>query len=492
MISLIDAGPGTGKTYTLVFACYLIKRDIIGEISPTDEQQHIFDYLMEEFSSKTSICCFAHSNKVKDVLNKRLGKKVDIYTFHGAGRSCVVKRYGHQKMNSNRTESIIQALTGQSISSMEKKERWEWLAVKQVCKYLKIEDKVVSEEALEYIQMKYPSLSSYTISGNVLDKAEQVLKVAKRPDGEIDFEDMIWMGKDAVMQHKDRFGNVKFRYDLGIVDESQDIFQSSYTLITRMCKNVLFCGDKNQAINAFTGASEEMYNDIAKKADAIMPLKQTLRCPPHICDLANMIRPGGITPGPNREKGTNRTIDIHSLPGILKGTELYPGNTLIVSRTNAAIIGTTLFLMNQGVEAIVLNKDLGKELKNFIKSFRVSSIPALLKALNAYVDRSKWSGNPLWEHICRNKAECVKEFVNRASDYNNISHIINESFTKFINGYKLTTVHGAKGLEAENVFVIAPPIELPAAMQHPIGAQQETNLHFVAVTRSALNIWWVK
>jgi superfamily I DNA and RNA helicase len=58
---------------------------------------------------------------------------------------------------------------------------------------------------------------------------------------------MLWLGLKSVKQPL---------YDLGFVDESQDISKCAYHLVTRLCRNVVFCGDKNQAINAFAGASQ--------------------------------------------------------------------------------------------------------------------------------------------------------------------------------------------------------------------------------------------
>jgi superfamily I DNA/RNA helicase len=56
----------------------------------------------------------------------------------------------------------------------------------------------------------------------------------------------------------------------------------------------------------------------------------------------------------------------------------------------------------------------------------------------------------------------------------------------------LSTVHKAKGLEADNVFIICPEL-LPMRMegQQEWEYQQELNLKYVAVTRAKKRLVWV-
>ena len=43
-ISLIDAGPGTGKTYCLTNGYLILSEAVFGKIPATDEQEQIFEY----------------------------------------------------------------------------------------------------------------------------------------------------------------------------------------------------------------------------------------------------------------------------------------------------------------------------------------------------------------------------------------------------------------------------------------------------------------
>ena len=215
MISLIDAGPGTGKTFSLVYGYLTLSQQLVRSIEPTEEQQAIFSYLQEEFHKDSSVCFFAHGREIKKKLEKGLkNTKAHVHTLHGAGYSVLKKRFGYQRKVNNRTESHIKLLTGQSLHEMKWDEKREWMGVKRIIHYLKTEAMEPTQEVLDYLLLKYADLSNYSLPSDCLDKAADLLEKAAIPDGTVEFADMPWMAK----QH-----NKGFIYDLGFVDESQDV-----------------------------------------------------------------------------------------------------------------------------------------------------------------------------------------------------------------------------------------------------------------------------
>ena len=61
---------------------------------------------------------------------------------------------------------------------------------------------------------------------------------------------------------------------------------------------------------------------------------------------------------------------------------------------------------------------------------------------------------------------------------------IDKLFKDSDKGICFSTIHKSKGLEADNVFIIAlNKLPLQRAMKNPIQAQQEWNLCYVAYTR---------
>jgi DNA helicase-2/ATP-dependent DNA helicase PcrA len=483
-ILLIDAGPGTGKSFTLNNGYRILSHQIVGRLNPTEEQQAVFDYLQDEYGflkPPFKVCFFAHNNSTKDNLTHRLPPKTRVQTFHGAGMSAIMARYRYQKLDSTRSEKLISDITGKHLRDMPSEEKFHWLCIKKYVHYLKLENLTPSQESMDYIRMKYPDMSIYRIPDDWYDRSTRLIDKASIINGSIEFVDMLWLGLKSVKQPI---------YDLGFVDESQDISKCAYHLVTRLCKNVVFCGDKNQAINAFAGASEEMYDNIFKVSDAVLPLKVTLRCPPFICDMANAIRKNGIIPGPVTENGLHETIDYNSLPEKLVQS-CTPRNSLIISRTNAAVISCALLLHRSNIPCQIIDKDLADEVRYFFGSFHTRDINKLKDAVDAYEARGVKSKNLMWAQMCSDKAEYARELLNSVSNWNQLIALIEETFEKHLDGYKLSSIHKAKGLEAANIFILNPPIELPAAMAHPVAKEQEINLHFVALTRSSKNLYWV-
>lgn len=483
MLSLINAGPGSGKTFTLVNGYLTLAKKLLVPVEPTEEQGAIFEFLQSEFNYNDSVCFFAHNNSTKETLEKRLMKEAKVFTFHGAGQSAIIDKWRFHKPDFRRTEKLIGTITGRELRDMSWSEKSEWYAIKRLVHYFKLENVEPSQAMYDYILKKYADMSAYRLPEDWLDRTVRLLELCAIPNNTVEYDDMLWLGAKAAKAKRPR-------YKIGFVDESQDISRCSYDLVTHMCEHVVFCGDKNQAINAFAGASEEMYDSIAQKCDAKLPLKMTLRNPPFICDMANTIRPGGVIKGPNTIDGEHKTITYASLPREL-AEKCRPNNTLIISRTNAAVVGCAILLHKAGVEAQIVDRELSEEITNFIKSFKTTDLRKINDALNEYEAKAAKSKNPLWVQMCQDKAAYTRQLVNAVSTFTELLKLVKDTFEKYPKGFKLSSIHRSKGMEAKNVFILNPPVELEMAMNHPIAREQEINLHFVAITRSAKNLYWV-
>lgn len=481
MIALIDAGPGTGKTYSLINGYLSFSQQLLRPLEPTEEQSEIFKFMKEEFSRTTKTCFFAHGKEIKKKLVKNLkSTPADVHTLHGMGMSVLIKQFGFQKLVYDRTDKFIENHIGRKLTSLSFTKRREYTGIKRLCHYLKTEDLDASQESLDYLLLKYGDLSSYSLPENWEALTSYIMEASAIPDRTVEFCDQPWLGKKYA----------RFRYDLGLVDESQDIFRCTYRLLTKVCRNVIFCGDRNQAIMAFAGASEEMYDHIKSRSDAVFPLKVTQRCPPKVCDYANEVRPGGVLPGPNVFSATIKSIPKRSLPELLS-PPLSPENTLLVSRTNATIINCAIWLHTQGIPFNLVDKDLKDEITKFIKMFKPASLGDLKQKLRAWLTRAERVPNDFYVQSCTDKYNYISAIIAQCKSLPDINRFLEVSFSDRVPGFKLTTCHKAKGLEAHNVVILSPPIPLSFAKDHPIAWDQELNLDFVARTRSSGNIYLV-
>jgi len=68
---------------------------------------------------------------------------------------------------------------------------------------------------------------------------------------------------------------------------------------------------------------------------------------------------------------------------------------------------------------------------------------------------------------------------------------IESIFSDDVQGISFSTVHKAKGLEARNVYLLRPDLFPHPMAKKPWEIQQETNIHYVAATRSLENLYFI-
>ena len=84
------------------------------------------------------------------------------------------------------------------------------------------------------------------------------------------------------------------------------------------------------------------------------------------------------------------------------------------------------------------------------------------------------------------KRDCIMIFVKKATTVGGIIEEIKRVFDGNDEGeIMLSTVHKAKGLEADNVYILA-----TERMPHPYGSLEENNICYVAITRAKKNLFY--
>lgn len=85
------------------------------------------------------------------------------------------------------------------------------------------------------------------------------------------------------------------------------------------------------------------------------------------------------------------------------------------------------------------------------------------------------------------KRNCIEIFVGKATTVGGIIEEIKKVFDNpQVGEIMLSTVHKAKGLEADNVYILATD-----RMPHPKGGVEENNICYVAITRAKRNLFYV-
>jgi DNA helicase-4 len=279
--TLVIAGAGSGKTITM-----------IGKIKYLIEKQNI---------SPSRILCLSFTNAItkdfEETVEKTLGVKMDVYTFHKLGMK--VLNLNHIPINLCEENKLKE-----SISKIVKKEEEN---------LHKIFSKTVPKKEIENIIETFihlykannqtPSIASIkekikNEKNSFMKKRNQILieiieetlkeyQAYLEEENKIDFNDMINQAATLIEE-----GYTYPEYDYIIVDEYQDTSYTRYRLLNAIKEKnncpLLAVGDDWQSIYRFTGCNIEMFTNFNHyfKNSSISKIQTTYRNPQELITVA--------------------------------------------------------------------------------------------------------------------------------------------------------------------------------------------------------------
>lgn len=538
----INAGPGTGKTYTATHLIkYLrapVKETFLKMTKHTEEQLAIWKWCDENISptfvtadgrpKEPQILYAAYTKAAVEEITSKVPQRVDLRTVHGAGYKLLLGKYGYLPMNNSRGTQIVSDITGQPFNKL--KDSFKWLSTLRFIEKAKEEMLDVNQETCVYLQNKYDSLVNMLIHPDIATQAKEIIPRMKRIDRKmgIEYIDQVWLAVWACTHPV---------YDLGIIDECQDLSPARLLLVRQMCRNLVFVGDPDQAIMAFSGADAHSFEKISAICDQQLPLKTTFRLPPNIVSKANQHTPRARLKGLDKPVGHEAQFPIHDLSIRIKDScrflgegEINPymyNDHMIVCRYNAPLIECCLKLWKAHIPATILGRQLVENLISIIKARKAQTIEELEFKLDRYEETTCRSAPEYIQEVVRDKLACIRYVINALrpspeetslqgdngtsmsssgfpKDPSETIEVpmsatvtdVEESLKKLFAVKKnqphvsLCTIHKAKGAERKNIYILYPPIPSPRA-QSPEQKQQEKNLEFVAITRTLQNLYWV-
>lgn len=320
---MVLAGPGTGKTFTLINR---IKNMLTSNIKPDT-------ILCLTFSD-------AAANEMRQRLIKELGvvaTKVDIYTYHSFCNS-IIKAYPNQfELNENVkliNPTVSLELMKKTIDEVKPKD----FVSQRSDKYFYAKDfishvsklkslRILKDDYLNYINTNpnfRPRLNALKFeiqerekSGNLKNKTryQQVEKIEKDiakatelweiyevyknkmfENNYIDFQDMINFVIDQFESDNLFLKEIANKYDYLMVDEYQDTNSLQNNIIFKLLdemenKNIMVVGDDDQIIYGFQGAkSDNVENFLSKYPETkVICLNENNRSAQNILDLSYLI-----------------------------------------------------------------------------------------------------------------------------------------------------------------------------------------------------------
>jgi superfamily I DNA/RNA helicase len=311
--------------------------------------------------------------------------------------------------------------------------------------------------------------------------ALDALNLAKTQDklGRISFDDMVWL--PVAMSW------VKPLYNLVIVDEAQDMSSPQLVMCRRVSKSrVIVVGDDRQTIYGFRGCQADGLAMMTRELNATsLKLTKTFRCGKKIVKLANVLVPDyqsfdGAHDGEVTELASNAMLDKIAI------------GDCVLSRLNAPLMTCALSILRKGVPARIEGRDIASQLLKMIKDLRAKSVPDYMAKVES------WYNKQVARHTkaknAQAKIDTARDIVDTlqavAQDMPSVQAIeqrINDLFKMQDKQPKpavvLSTVHKAKGLEWDRVFMLNSTFRT--------GSIEEENIKYVAITRAKNHLFIV-
>ena len=468
---VVEAAAGSGKTYTLVKALSLIPQD--KRVLMTAFNKDIVKEL---------------TKKVKEFPN------VEVRTLHGLGMILTTRGLGigGMKPEAYKYTQLIynhwQDLTKTNINKLSRNARKSF--VENTKKLVDFGRFYLATTRSEMIEL----MTKYDIPcvADEVDVALKVMAIGGKNLDSIDYTDMIWMPHiyDLHLQ--------ECEYDFIMVDECQDLNVAERNLVLRCLKEggrLIAVGDSNQCIYGFSGSDPDSFRAIQSIPNTVsMPLSISYRCPESVVKFAQNLVPS-IEAKQGAEEGV--ILDCVSLDDVHDGD-------MVLCRNNAPLLQVYCKLLEQGKRAYIRGSDVGKNLQNIVigthKDYLHTNLKQdgvfirlyedLFNSRKAIMERYGISQEDAMKHeTIQAKLDMIRALEVLGADLTTTEELtkkIEDIFPKNDKGegIMLSTVHKAKGLEADNVFIACASLMPSKSALDEWQVQQERNLMYVAYTRA--------
>ena len=475
---VVNATAGSGKTTTLVR---------VAQSLPTRER---------------TLCLAFGKGPVED-MKARLPRYVQVKTVHALGRGVLARQLRASNLGltlqTNKYKRLFKEDLGalQLVAEPEDLKRLLTLLGELVhfARLGLVDTK--NEHAVQELMYRYhltpapEKLQSHVqplLRGALRRGMEEALE-----QGVVDFDDMVYWPFVLKLPCD------QYRYVL--VDECQDVSQLALEFALRFARRgrCMFVGDPRQAIFGFAGADPGALSRIALRLHATqLSLSVTWRCPRRHVALAQVLAPE-ISAAPNAVEGEVGFVEASDLVQRVRDGDL------VLCRNNAPLVDTCLHLVKSGRRAHVAGRALAENLLELVRRVfpgkrvtKPQETLAKFKEKDAARLEKSLKDHPRKEAVTELQAdllECLGYLVAALTARTTVAlaALIETTFqaTDPRSTVTCSSVHRAKGSEAERVFILDPEL-MPASYARGTEALQgEFCVMFVALTRAKQALYFV-
>lgn len=359
--------------------------------------------------------------------------------------------------------------------------------------YLAMRDKEIREVAEKY---------GINLVANEIEVVKKALIWGKSNTSVIDHTDMIWLPN--VLNVITR----RYLFDFIFIDEAQDSTLARIGLVERCfgrsCRFVAV-GDPNQQINVWCGASMEALIRYKNKPNTqVFNLPISYRCPKKIIEMAKPYSPD--------IKAADNAIDGEIRKDV---SEYAPtGSDLVLCRVASPLIDLSLKYLRVNKKFFIIG---GGSIKESLLSLIESSNQ---KYIDLYQETDEGLINYLYRFFEKRKSQLMQEknlgedeifsepellelfdkieSIKAASEGLDTVDELEDKLNLIFEGEDredavyLSTAHKAKGLEADNVFILKPSLMPSPFVRLNWEREMEQHLYYVSITRAKKTLSTIK
>ena len=438
----------------------------------------------------TSVGYLAFNVSIKNELNERLPMPYRAINSHSLGMQVLKTANAKTKVNTNKWSGIAKGLMSK-IGVEPQLQYTAGKAFQALCS--KVMLNMVDPHDVNAVSAIAEQYGLDTVTVRMIQVLPDAIEEAKhiwKMTGEINFDEMLYWPVVLNMQPP--------QHDFFLVDECQDLNILQQELAFRSIKptgRMIFVGDQRQAIYAFAGADAASFQRIITKTNAVvMPLNICYRCPTSHLELTRK-----LVPAIEARQGAPKGIIDYTTED--KVPQLAKAGALVMCRLTAPLVSLYFKLIQNKVRAKVMGKDIGAQLITIMEKVARHegfSYDRAIEYLEKY--REHQVMNLMQREGMEQKIENVNDQVetlvvcitnfDSAKNLQMLKDVLEDLFgdqdkENWKSMVTLCTVHRAKGLEADETFLLKPD-KMPLVWkdQRPDEYEQELNILYVALTRS--------
>jgi len=461
----VMAGPGSGKTTLLKQLC---------KLTPLTERS-IF---------------LAFNKSIVEELANSLPSSVEVSTLHSLGCKAIYREYGNVK--------VVESKTFGFLKKLEHKWKDDLKDINNVNYYLYNISQLYDLYRMNLLGgvgeelVKLSNLHGLETSPKILEHLETLIssmtKVNRISRGiyTIDYIDMIYL---PLVQ------NMNFpKYDRVFLDEAQDLNYCQHQLVNKILSRssrLIVVGDPNQCIYAFLGADPESFQSFTSRLNTkTLPLSISYRCPKNVVDKVNTVY-DVVEAAPDAIDGVVREGDID---------EVDMGD-MVLCRNNKPLLKAYFSLLDEEKKAYVRGAEFGNGIIRMLSPYKINNVQFCISNLYNDLERigfdlsSKGIHNPTAHPTYIRFEENIELIKIIATRYDQVSEalpIIENIFKNDGEGIMLSTIHKAKGLEADRVFLLNPELIPSKFAYQKWEIDQEKKLLFVAYSRAKKELIFIR